>query len=63
MIVSTAQKYRPLLIAAVAVIALPFRSCGIEAGRGAAPQIMRIACSTTSASPNVSSSDRIGSAA
>ena len=40
----------------------PRNAGGIEAGNGAAPHIMRIACSVTMARPNVTSRLRIGSA-
>ena len=44
----------------------PMSSCprnigGIEYGSGAAPKVMRSACSAIIASPKVSSSERIGS--
>ena len=40
----------------------PLSSCGNVCDSGAEPQTMRIACSTTIARPNVTSSVRIGSA-
>jgi hypothetical protein len=41
---------------------LPFKAAGIDAGRGAAPQAMRMSCSATIARPKVTSSERMGSA-
>ena len=40
----------------------PRNAGGIDADSGAAPQMMRIACSATMASPKVTSRLRIGSA-
>ena len=39
------------------------QACGMVCGSGGAPQMMRIACSATIASPKVTSRLRIGSAA
>ena len=43
-------------------ITLPLKTGGIVDGSGAAPQIMRMSCSTTIARPKVTSRLRIGSA-